>query len=166
MKKNIDLKIHTKHEVLAMIDREKMWQVIYNLTDNAIKYTPDGGMVSLFVFNEGDNCRIEVEDNGIGIPEGDTEQVFDRFYRVDKARSRASGGTGLGLSIVKETVLLHGGIVYCESKENQGSKFTVILLVGNCMPLVFFAARTRSLASLTAASGSPTISKAGSPLEI
>ena len=128
--KNIDLKLHTKHEVLAMVDREKIWQVIYNLTDNAIKYTPNGGIVSLFVFNEGDNCRVEVEDNGIGIPEGETEQVFDRFYRVDKARSRASGGTGLGLSIVKETVLLHNGTVYCESKENQGTKFTVILPKG------------------------------------
>ena len=125
--KNITLTLLTKQEVLALIDREKIWQVIYNITDNAIKYTPEGGIVNLFVFNEDDECRIEVEDNGIGIPDSEINQVFDRFYRVDKARSRESGGTGLGLSIVHDLVQLHGGRVFCESKENQGTKFTVII---------------------------------------
>lgn len=125
--KNITLTLHTKQEVLALIDREKIWQVIYNITDNAIKYTPEGGVVNLFVFNEDAECRIEVEDNGIGIPDSEINQVFDRFYRVDKARSRESGGTGLGLSIVYDLVRLHKGRVFCESKEHHGTKFTVIV---------------------------------------
>ena len=125
--KSITLTLHTKQEVLALVDREKMWQVIYNITDNAIKYTPEGGVVNIFVFNEGDDCRVEIEDNGIGIPDSDINQVFDRFYRVDKARSRESGGTGLGLSIVHDLVKLHDGRVFCESKENHGTKFTVII---------------------------------------
>ncbi len=128
--RNITLALHTKSEVLAMVDREKMWQVIYNITDNAIKYTSDGGMVSLFVFEDESSCRVEIEDNGIGIPEEEIPHVFDRFYRVDKARSRESGGTGLGLSIVHDLVMLHDGEVYCESKENHGTKFTVIIPKG------------------------------------
>ena len=122
-KKNISLQLMTRTEVLAMVDREKFWQVIYNITDNGIKYTPDGGFVNLYVFEEGDFCRVEIEDNGIGIPEKDVEQIFDRFYRVDKARSRESGGTGLGLSIVNDVVTLHEGKILVDSLENNGTKF-------------------------------------------
>ena len=116
-----------EEEVYAEIDLSKMWQVIYNITDNAIKYTPQGGVVKLKLKNEGDFCRIEISDNGIGIPEEDADRIFDRFYRVDKARSRESGGTGLGLSIVKDMVELHEGKILLDSKEGQGSTFIIII---------------------------------------
>ncbi len=123
--KNIKLSILTTSEVLALVDREKFWQVVYNITDNAIKYTPGGGMVQLLVYNEGSGCRIEVSDNGIGIPEGDTEKIFDRFYRVDKDRARESGGTGLGLAIAKGVVESHGGTIRVESKLGEGTRFII-----------------------------------------
>ena len=126
-KKNIKLSLMTDQEVLAMVDREKFWQVIYNVSDNAIKYTPAGGTVSLYVFNEGEFCRVEVLDNGIGIPQEEIDKIFDRFYRVDKARSRESGGTGLGLSIVNDVVSLHKGKILVDSTENEGTKFIIIV---------------------------------------
>lgn len=114
-------------EIIAMADREKLWQVVYNITDNAIKYTQSGGKVEVGVFDDGKNCRIEVADNGVGIPESDIDKIFDRFYRVDKARSRESGGTGLGLSIVKELVLMHGGDISVESIVNSGTKMKITI---------------------------------------
>lgn len=126
-KKNIKLSLMTDQEVLAMVDREKFWQVIYNVSDNAIKYTPAGGTVNLYVFNEGEFCRVEVLDNGIGIPQEEIDKIFDRFYRVDKARSRESGGTGLGLSIVNDVVSLHKGKILVDSTENEGTKFIIIV---------------------------------------
>ena len=86
--KNVVLTNATNREALAMVDREKFWQVVYNITDNAVKYTPTGGTVTVYVFNEGEYCRIEIVDTGIGIPEDDVNKIFDRFYRVDKARAR------------------------------------------------------------------------------
>jgi two-component system sensor histidine kinase VicK len=127
LNKSVNLMLHTDSEVLAMVDREKFWQVIYNVTDNAIKYTPEGGNVSLYVFGEGDYVRIEIIDTGIGIPEEQVDKIFDRFYRVDKARSRESGGTGLGLSIVKDVVDSHNGKILVDSKENDGTKFVIII---------------------------------------
>ncbi len=126
-RKNIAMAVIDNEEVYAEVDLPKMWQVIYNLTDNAIKYTPAGGVVKLVLKNEGDFCRIEVEDNGIGIPDEDVERIFDRFYRVDKARSRESGGTGLGLSIVKDVVELHKGKILIDSKVGEGSTFIIVL---------------------------------------
>ncbi len=126
-RKNIAMAVIESEEVYAEVDLPKMWQVIYNLTDNAIKYTPAGGVVKIILKNEGDFCRIEVEDNGIGIPDDDAERIFDRFYRVDKARSRESGGTGLGLSIVKDVVELHKGKILLDSKVGEGSTFIIVL---------------------------------------
>ena len=108
-------------------DASKLGQIIYNLTENAIKYTPDGGQVTVSLFTRGKNAVITVEDNGVGIPKADQAHIFERFYRVDKARSRETGGTGLGLSIVHQLVTLHGGRVRVASEPGSGSTFTVEL---------------------------------------
>lgn len=108
-------------------DPIKLQQVIYNLVDNAIKYTPAGGKVEVRLFSKSGHAVLEVADNGIGIPEESLPHVFDRFYRVDKARSRATGGTGLGLSIVQSVVHLHDGDIEVESKEGEGTTFRVVL---------------------------------------
>lgn len=125
--KNVMLTNATNREALAMVDREKFWQVVYNITDNAVKYTPSGGTVTVYVFNEGEYCRIEIVDTGIGIPEADVNKIFDRFYRVDKARARESGGTGLGLSIANDVVTMHEGKIIVDSKEGVGTKFIIIV---------------------------------------
>ena len=125
--KNVALSCATNREALAMVDREKFWQVVYNITDNAVKYTPSGGTVTVYVFNEGEYCRIEIVDTGIGIPEDDVNKIFDRFYRVDKARARESGGTGLGLSIANDVVAMHEGKILVDSKEGIGTKFIIIV---------------------------------------
>ena len=125
--RRIDLTLQKLADATVHADRMKIEQVIYNLTDNAIKYTPDGGSVSLEVdVAEGGAC-VRVRDTGIGIPPADQPHVFDRFFRVDKARSRSSGGTGLGLAIVKDIVTLHGGDITVESTEGQGTVFTLYL---------------------------------------
>lgn len=108
-------------------DTTKLQQVFYNIIDNAIKYTPRGGHVSIDVVKSARRAVIRVRDTGVGIPEADLPHIFERFYRVDKARSRETGGTGLGLSIVKQIVLLHGGTIDAASKEGEGSTFTVEL---------------------------------------
>ncbi len=107
-------------------DRSKLSQILYNLTDNAIKYTPEGGTVHVSLRQENDNIIWRVKDNGIGIPTEDLDHIFERFYRVDKARSRESGGTGLGLSIVKQMVRMHGGTISVHSEPGQGSEFVVV----------------------------------------
>ncbi|MEW6072121.1 MAG: ATP-binding protein [Planctomycetota bacterium] len=108
-------------------DREAMIQVAGNLLDNAIQYTPAPGMIRIRLRAEGAHVVLEVEDTGIGIPAADLDRVFERFYRVDKARSRGLGGTGLGLSIVKNLVLNMGGEVRVRSVEGEGSTFAVRL---------------------------------------
>ena len=108
-------------------DRTKLNQILYNLIDNAMKYTQDGGTVRVTLDEAGENLIWRVKDNGIGIPKADQEHIFDRFYRVDKARSRETGGTGLGLSIVRQLVKMHGGNISVASKPGQGSCFTVTL---------------------------------------
>lgn len=108
-------------------DPIKLQQVIYNLTDNAIKYTPAGGTVWIRLFTQSGRAVLEVRDNGIGIPKESLPHLFERFYRVDKARSRSTGGTGLGLSIVQSVVHLHGGDIEVESEENVGTIFRVYL---------------------------------------
>ena len=95
-------------------------QVMMNIVSNAIKYTPDGGRIVITAGKTGDRVWAEVDDNGIGIPEGDRGRIFERFYRVDKARSRQSGGTGLGLSIAQEIVLQHQGKLYLVDKAEPG----------------------------------------------
>ena len=123
----IELECSAKEALEAPGDAVKLQQVIYNVIDNAIKYTPRGGFVQASLVRSGKRAIIRVTDTGIGIPAADLPHVFDRFYRVDKARSRATGGTGLGLSIVKQIVMLHGGTITATSEEGKGSTFTIDL---------------------------------------
>lgn len=104
---------------------DDLYQVVFNLVENAIKYNHPGGTVMIHLNRSEDEVVLQVEDTGVGIPEEDLDKVFNRFYRVDKARSRAAGGTGLGLSIVRDTVQLHGGTVSVVRREPQGSCFVV-----------------------------------------
>ncbi len=110
-------------------DESKLSQVVYNLIDNAIKYTPEGGVITVTMKADGRNVVFAVKDTGVGIPPEDAKHIFDRFYRVDKARSRETGGTGLGLSIVRQMVQLHRGEVTVDSQPGKGSTFTVTLPV-------------------------------------
>jgi len=104
---------------------DELYRVAYNLVENAVKYNLPGGEVRCEVISQGDQILLEVRDTGIGIPEADIPKVFNRFYRVDKARSRAKGGTGLGLSIVRDTVRRYGGWVTAAANSPEGSVFTV-----------------------------------------
>jgi two-component system phosphate regulon sensor histidine kinase PhoR len=127
--KNLELclAIEAETPVLAA-DGFRLEQMLVNLVDNAIKYT-EKGRVEVSVKREQGSVVVEVSDTGIGIPEADRERVFERFYVVDKSRSRILGGTGLGLSIVKHIVTLHGGTIKLRSTPGAGSTFTVILPV-------------------------------------
>jgi len=112
----------------AFVDRDAMLQIILNLIDNARKYSPEGGGITVHAERVGDDrIRIKVTDTGIGIPEDEQDRIFERFYRVDKARSRTEGGAGLGLAIVKHLVELHGGWISVNSEVKRGSQFTVVL---------------------------------------
>jgi two-component system phosphate regulon sensor histidine kinase PhoR len=111
----------------VMADRSKLEQVMVNLLDNALKYTPENGSITISA-NEADGMvAIAVTDTGIGIPPKDLPRIFERFYRVDTARSREQGGTGLGLAIVKHIIQQHGGSVAVESTPGKGSTFSVSL---------------------------------------
>ena len=114
-------------DTLVAADEEAIRQVVDNLVDNAIKYTPQGGWVRVACRLEGGSVALAVADSGIGIPRADLPRVFERFYRVDKARSREIGGTGLGLSIVKHVLQSIGGSVEVESRVSEGSRFDVRL---------------------------------------
>ncbi|NLE20493.1 MAG: ATP-binding protein, partial [Clostridiales bacterium] len=108
-------------------DKAKLQQVVYNLLENAVKYTPRDGWVKVNLQRQGRDAVLTVSDSGPGIPRESLPHVFERFYRVDKARGRESGGTGLGLSIVQQYVNQHGGTVRVASEEGQGAVFTVEL---------------------------------------
>ncbi|GFE57944.1 two-component system histidine kinase PnpS [Geobacter sp. AOG1] len=118
-----DLKGMTK----ALADRGRLEQVLINLLDNAIKYTPERGTITIDGTREGDMVKISIADTGVGIPSQDIPRIFERFYRVDSARSRDQGGTGLGLSIVKHIVQLHGGTIVVTSTPGRGSVFSFTL---------------------------------------
>ena len=115
------------HGIAMDGDQGKLTQIFYNLMDNAIKYTPEGGHIAVTLTQSGAEAVFAVTDDGIGIPEADQKHIFERFYRVDKARSRATGGTGLGLSIVRQLAAMHGGTVSVSSQPGQGATFTVTL---------------------------------------
>jgi heavy metal sensor kinase len=125
--KNIRVTCHTPKKVMVEGDRSRMKQVIVNLLDNAIKYTSRGGRIDVNVTTRARTALLEVSDNGIGIPAKALAQVFERFYRVDKARSRELGGAGLGLSIVKSICTAHNGRVEARSLDGKDSQFIVEL---------------------------------------
>ena len=109
------------------IDTDKMTQVIDNILNNAIKYSPDGGRITVTMKTTDDQMILSISDQGLGIPKQDLPRIFDRFYRVDRARSRAQGGTGLGLSIAKEIIKQHNGFIWAKSEYGKGSTFTIVL---------------------------------------
>ena len=122
---NVDLTLETVREVMADVDEVKFSLAITNLVENAIKYNVKDGWVHVTLDADHQFCYIKVEDSGIGIPEDQIDSVFERFYRVDKARSRETGGTGLGLAITKEIILMHQGSIRLTSTEGEGSCFQV-----------------------------------------
>jgi len=131
-KKNIMMEMNVPEEMFMEADEDRLRQIFVNLISNAVNYTQDGGKVRLTVeekvsVNGEERILFHVRDTGMGIPKKDLPRIFERFYRVDKARSRISGGTGLGLSIVKHLVDLHHGTVTVESEVNIGTTFTVNL---------------------------------------
>jgi two-component system phosphate regulon sensor histidine kinase PhoR len=125
--KNIDVQLESQGPALAWADPQAVEQILTNLLDNAVKYTAEGGRISVSTEEDGDFVRVRVRDTGIGIPESDLGRIFERFYRVDKARSRELGGTGLGLSIVKHLVQQLGGEISVESEVGKGSLFSFTL---------------------------------------
>ncbi len=131
MKRNIEMIFESYRNVIAEIDEVKLSLVITNLVENAIKYNKDSGTVKCTINADHRYFVLKVEDSGVGIPADAKKRVFDRFYRVDKARSRETGGTGLGLSIVKEVVIMHHGSIKVTDSELGGTLFTVKI------PLVF-----------------------------
>lgn len=125
-RKGLTYAMHIEDDVIVPLDRDQIVQVLANLLSNAIRYTLDGA-VSFTLSSRDGTALIEVKDTGIGISREDLPRIFERFYRVDKARSRETGGTGLGLSIVRHIVNAHGGVVEVESTLGEGSTFTVRL---------------------------------------
>ena len=109
------------------IDTDKMTQVIDNILNNAIKYSPDGGKITVTMKTTDDQMILSISDQGLGIPKQDLPRIFDRFYRVERARSRAQGGTGLGLAIAKEIIKQHKGFIWAKSEYGMGSTFTIVL---------------------------------------
>ncbi len=127
--KKISVSISKLEEITVLGDPVRLRQLMLNLVDNAIKYTPKGGRIILSLERNDGNASFSVEDSGVGIPPGELKKIFDRFYRVDKSRSRLPDGLGLGLSISKWVAEAHGGALHAESKLGSGSKFTVVLPV-------------------------------------
>jgi signal transduction histidine kinase len=127
-RKGVRLRLENDSTSIALnADEELIKRMILNLLDNAVKYTPEGGEISLALEKHNGSAEIVVRDTGIGLSQTDQQRVFDRFYRVDKARSRALGGAGLGLSIVRSIVEAHGGNITVDSTPRHGSTFTVSL---------------------------------------
>ena len=127
---HVNLELSTNHDaqqgpILVLGDDQALGQMATNLIDNAIKYTPQGGKISVSLELQSDVAVFSVSDNGLGIDVTDQDRIFERFYRVDKARSKSLGGTGLGLAIVKHIAQSHKGHIEIQSQLNQGSTFRV-----------------------------------------
>ncbi len=135
-KKHISLEFHVDEDLYIEADEDRLRQILINLVSNGINYTPDNGKVYVRAYampvqheQERERIRIDIQDTGLGIPKKDLPRIFERFYRVDKARSRSSGGTGLGLSIVKHLVEMHKGMIRVESEVGMGTTFSIELPV-------------------------------------
>jgi two-component system sensor histidine kinase VicK len=126
--KGIDLHDYLpRRKVMVLLNKDKIRQVLLNLIDNAIKYTPEGGEIKVSILTKYNFVWVTVKDTGIGIPGKEVDRVFERFFRVDKTRSRDSGGTGLGLPIAKQIVEAHGGSIYLKSELEKGTEVTFSL---------------------------------------
>ena len=125
--KSVELKREITGDVVIAADAKKIRHAVENLLSNSLRYTDSGGKVTLSLERSADEVRIEVSDTGIGISESDIPHIFERFYRTDKSRTRASGGLGIGLAITKAVVEAHGGTITVESEEGSGSRFTISL---------------------------------------
>ena len=123
--KGVELTYSAAGDCTVLGTRDEIYQVIYNLSDNAVRWSPGGSTVQVSLRGTAEGVELTVADNGAGIPEEDLPRIFERFYRVDKARSRAAGGTGLGLSIVSDTVKRRGGTVEAANRPGGGAVFTV-----------------------------------------
>jgi two-component system OmpR family sensor kinase len=130
----VDVKLVEVDQVTVLGDADRLRQLFLNLLENAIKYTPEGGSVELSLSKQNDWTQFEVSDTGIGIPPENLSHIFDRFYRVDKARARAHGGSGLGLSIAKWIATAHGGTIRVTSQLGEGTTFTVTLPIYDPAP--------------------------------
>jgi two-component system, OmpR family, phosphate regulon sensor histidine kinase PhoR len=126
-KQTMTLESPPADHVQVLADEEALAEILNNLVDNALKYTPEEGTIRLRWWSDDTHVTLEVNDTGIGIPEADLPRIFERFYRVDRARSREVGGTGLGLSIVKHVVERMDGSIKVESRLGKGSTFTILL---------------------------------------
>ena len=124
-KRNVELIFESIRDVVADVDEVKLSLALNNLVENAIKYNVEGGWVRVVLDADHKFFYVKVADSGCGIPEEFQENIFERFYRVDKARSRETGGTGLGLAITRNVILMHKGAIKVISKEGEGSTFTV-----------------------------------------
>ena len=124
---NKELLCSADEDILIMANKDILWQAVYNIVDNALKYTSENGTVEVSLVKESKKAIITVKDNGVGISSEDVTRIFDRFYRVDKARSRATGGTGLGLSIAQSAIEFHNGTIEVTSELNVGSEFKITL---------------------------------------
>lgn len=118
--------MHTNPDCTLLSLEDDLYQILFNLVENGIKYNRDGGTVTVFLDKSEKDVVIKVQDTGVGIPAEALPHIFDRFYRVDKARSREAGGTGLGLSIVRELVRRHNGTISVQSEFGSGTTFTIV----------------------------------------
>lgn len=122
---DVSVTLELEAGLTILCTRDDLYQIVFNLVENGVKYNLPGGNVRVLTGTEGDRAVLTVEDTGVGIPQEEITKIFDRFYRVDKARSRAAGGTGLGLSIVQDTARRYGGTVRAQRREGEGSRFIV-----------------------------------------